>query len=987
MARIEANIELGWSPVLALVSTGASEVLQVVGWQGGFGSVPSTGLYVGSTGYVSNITDGVNVKGDAGAASINISAGTTSNNLGSIVFSNSNNVSFGLSGSTITASISGGGGGGGITAINVSAGSTSTNASAFTFNNGGGVTFGLDTGANAGIVTATVATNYQSQGAYLTTADLSQNSSKYVQNWKLTGNTAGTTSSAQGTDLWLAGGNGVTISGSSNTLSFSVATNYQSQGAYLTTADLSQNSSKYVQNWKLTGNTSGTTSSAQGTDFWLAGGNGVTLSGSSNTISVSVATNYQSQGAYLTTADLSQNSSKYVQNWKLTGNTSGTTSSAQGTDFWLAGGNGVTISGSSNTLSFSVATNYQSQGAYLTTAMQSNAATISNINVSAGTTSTNASAFTFSNANGVSFGLGTGASAGVVTATVAAGAASSLTVGAGNSTLSSVSQMVFVNSNGVSFGASTSNNGSITITATVQTNYLTTAALSGDTSKYMQNWKLTGNTSGTTSSAQGTDVWYSGGNGVTISGSSNSLVFSVATSYRASNDAIGTNTAQSNVTWTVNSSGLSLDARGYAGTGTTFNGANISGSITQNSNGLNLSLSVAAPGGGAAVNVSAGTTSNNLQSIVFANSNGVTFGLNTGASSQSITASVASQSNQTIGMYALSNTTASASSQTFDARTISFMGAGAMSVGFNSTSAGGTTSGIVISAPATSLMTGTGMVSISTNGSTISIGAAETPKSYFANIEVINGLTNLSEGGSSNFVMPMNIPYDISFSYVRIPMSLSLGSGTFGTTANTTIGISQSVTYFLNVYSLGTGANSRSLQYVTGTSITNGFNVTGQIGAASNNQTIGQTLTYVQAAGSGTSSFSATYNVNSASINFSTTGLTSFNGLRWFDMPLAASLSGGAYWLGIQRSTTQSTSGTAGMSTLGLTKFNLYVTQVNSNIAAWGVSSNASTDAYYMGLGIWSTNTNGTTSSSMALANISTSASQPFLPVQFIRQA
>jgi hypothetical protein len=54
------------------------------------------------------------------------------------------------------------------------------------------------------------------------------------------------------------------------------------------------------------------------------------------------------------------------------------------------------------------------------------------------------------------------------------------------------------------------------------------------------------------------------------------------------------NTAQSNVTWTVNSSGLSLDARGYAGTGTSATNA----SITLNSNGL--AISVAAPGGGAA---------------------------------------------------------------------------------------------------------------------------------------------------------------------------------------------------------------------------------------------------------------------------------------------------------------------------------------------------------------------------------------------------
>lgn len=43
-------------------------------------------------------------------SNLNVSAGTTSRGVASVVFSNSNGVSFGLSGSTITASIHGGGG-------------------------------------------------------------------------------------------------------------------------------------------------------------------------------------------------------------------------------------------------------------------------------------------------------------------------------------------------------------------------------------------------------------------------------------------------------------------------------------------------------------------------------------------------------------------------------------------------------------------------------------------------------------------------------------------------------------------------------------------------------------------------------------------------------------------------------------------------------------------------------------------------------------
>lgn len=154
------------------------------------------------------------------------------------------------------------------------------------------------------------------------------------------------------------------------------------------------------------------------------------------------------------------------------GNTVGF-NSFSGTNLIFAGGNNVTLS--ADTAAGAATIFIHGQGT---------AGLLSAINVSAGTTSNNLSAFTFSNGSGVQWGL----------------------------------------------------NGSV-ITASVQTNYLTTA--------------------------------------------------------RASNDAVGLNTAQTNVTWTVNSAGLSLNAAGYAGTGTSATNA----SITLNSNGLAISVN---PGGGGA---------------------------------------------------------------------------------------------------------------------------------------------------------------------------------------------------------------------------------------------------------------------------------------------------------------------------------------------------------------------------------------------------
>jgi hypothetical protein len=80
-------------------------------------------------------------------AEFNISAGTTSQNLSALTFLNSNGLSFGLNGSVVTASIAAE-----ISNINVSAGTTSNNLSAITFSNSNNVSFGL----NGSVITASV---------------------------------------------------------------------------------------------------------------------------------------------------------------------------------------------------------------------------------------------------------------------------------------------------------------------------------------------------------------------------------------------------------------------------------------------------------------------------------------------------------------------------------------------------------------------------------------------------------------------------------------------------------------------------------------------------------------------------------------------------------------------------------------------------------------------------------------------------------------
>ena len=103
---------------------------------------------------------------------------------------------------------------------------------------------------------------------------------------------------------------------------------------------------------------------------------------------------------------------------------------------------------------------------------------------------------------------------------------------------------------------------------------------------------LIGNTNNS-SQAAGTDIQFSGGNGVTLIGSGSTVGISVNTGYRASNDAVGLNSALTAgpLAMTINSAGISLNASSAAGTVSGFTGANISGSVTLNTSGMSISLS------------------------------------------------------------------------------------------------------------------------------------------------------------------------------------------------------------------------------------------------------------------------------------------------------------------------------------------------------------------------------------------------------------
>jgi hypothetical protein len=669
--------------------------------------------------------------GGGGADGYNIIAagGSTANTTGTIVFSNSNGISFGLNGATVTAShnaittaMASNRGSDFVQATAAFAGTNATGTiasngisvsvapqTAFVFNNSNGVTFGT----NGSTVTATVATNYQSQGAYLTTA--MQSNAATISNIRVSGGTTSNLLSA----ITFADGNGVSFGLNAGTMTATVATNYQSQGAYLTTARASNdaiglNTAQSNVTWTV--NSSGLSFDARG--YAGTGFSGTNISGTmnSNGLQLSVAPGGGGADGYNILAAGTQ-----------TANTTGTIlfNNANGITFGMS--NSSVITASHNGLTTAMASNRGSDF------VQANAA------------------FAGTNASGTIASNGISVSVNAQTVQPVAASASN-----GSFNFSTIK---FVEGSGVTWA--TQANG---IQASVKTDYQSSNA-NYLTSQSNQAFSASGG-----SSAFQT-LNFANSNGITFSNSNGSVIASHngLTTARASNDAIGLNTAQSNVTWTVNSSGLSFDARGYAGTGSTFNGTNVSGSMTVNSNGVRLDLSAGA-GGGVTPAASASNGSFNFTTINFSNANNVTFGTSAGGI---ITASVAApgaaaENNwvNLLGANTTGNTTASGS-------TIGYSG-------INLTLSGTNNSVINISAPAVSSLVGVGGISISTNGSTISISNSPVSQRWQYPQGALSALSAFGNGSFS--INRMDAVNNVTATRLDMPVLLSIASSA---TANT----------------------------------------------------------------------------------------------------------------------------------------------------------------------------------------------------------
>lgn len=312
---------------------------------------------------------------------------TTFTQPGATVFSNSNNVSFGLNGSTVTATatfaqsnqtgnfyvagnttqLSSTAGidlrsvsfeGAGVASVGVSNGRVLVSVPA----GGGGQSVAVS-GSNGSFNFSTLSMG-SSNGMHFYTTNGSIVGSYTVPTQTADTNKAGTGTTYAGTNVNAtvnlntnglalslsanAGGAGdgyniVSMGSSGNTTGTAWSSNSASIGLYGSGGlQISQNNSNQIvfidnDGWRLAGNTAGTTSLDFGTAdrLYLAGGNGVTLSGNNSTISINVNT----------APDF----------WSIAGNTAGASNTYAWTNdgLYLAGGNNITLSQNGSTITIS----------------------------------------------------------------------------------------------------------------------------------------------------------------------------------------------------------------------------------------------------------------------------------------------------------------------------------------------------------------------------------------------------------------------------------------------------------------------------------------------------------------------------------------------------------------------------------------------------------------------------------------------------------
>jgi collagen type VII alpha len=825
--------------------------------------------------------------GTAAAAVLSVSAGSTSGAFGGLTFSNGSGVSWGLNNGTITAS-----------AVQ----SVQTQASG----NIGGTGFATTTQAGA-LIAGTNNTAGFTLGvpAFLTTqTNQTQNNVAAVV---IGGNTAGATASVSSGTMVLNGGNNITLSQAGNSVTVSAAAqSAQTLGLYA----ISQ----------TTGQSSFSSADARSLSFVGAGAVSVGVSNGSYVISGATAVPPSTAGI------------------NVAGNTTGQSffSTYQQSSAVFSGAGIISLGWSSNSFIISAPGSTgisQSMFAASNTTLGTSGtqsigslvlAGAGNVSVGVSNGSYVISGATAAGGGGVNFGVSTGGNTAGATGTVSTG--NVVLVGSGPISLSQATggagsaATITINAPAIS---SISGTGGLSVSANASTISLGIQPPS---------WFAFGNTTQNSSTTfDNRSINVSGSNGVSVGFSAGSLIIAGATNGAAqtgiSSIAVSNTTFTNGLVSFVNANGISFGSSGASGISasytvptqsvqtqasgnigaTGFATTTIAGSViagTNNTAGFTLAVppyltaqSVQTQASGN-IGATGFATTTAAGSVIAGTHNTVGFTLG-------VPAFITAQSNQTLGAFAVGNTT-NASSGTIDARSLSISGLGGVTVGISG-------SNIQVSGPAISSISGTGLLSVSVNASTISLGVPGTTQSVF--VPYWGSQTPVQIGNGSIQVYPANMDRAFSASRADILASISGSTVALSSYAGT-------VSAFVGIYTRN-----------------------------------GSTLSL---ASSGSQSFSFS---NQSGV----TNLTAFNGVRNLSVPINVNGSPQDAWLAVMTQT-------ASANTNAWTASNMMIPGNGVSLAGLiGASANA-TQQQVLGLGVFSVSS-AVLPSSMAFSGINGTAS------------
>ena len=304
--------------------------------------------------------------------------------------------------------------------------------------------------------------------------------------------------------------------------------------------------------------------------------------------------------------------------------------------------------------------------------------------------------------------------------------------------------------------------------------------------------------------------------------------------------------------------------------------------------------------------------------------------------------------------------------------------------GINVTLSGTNNSQIAISAPATSSIVGAAGISISSNGSTISV--LNNFISSFENQPFLTPQNMTLALASVSHAAAFNLPEPMSASFIRIPVLMTTNSTTIASSAaSVTGGAAIYSTFNAVVYSLGNLGNAKSLQSVASGS--GGFTFSNSISIATNGTQYSVSQGYSAQAEGGGTTLTTQFSASTSNYSFATTAFTAFTSARFLDIPFVNSLAPGEYWLVFGGSTSSAaTTGIAALSAVtncNVRYSNHYgVSQANIAFGVMGSSNVASGGA--LGAGSFST-AGGGTKNSINLSQISSLASNIRMYFQMLR--